>query len=387
MTGLAACLLGLLQAAGADQAPATPAAPAPAWLHYPGDAGQAPGHGRRVVLIAGDEEYRSEEVMPMLGASLNRLGFTCFVLFSQDPVTGEVDPNRVDHMPGTHLVREAELLVVQLRFRELPDEQMAPLVEYIASGRPVIGIRTATHAFFARQRPGSQYAHWSWRDPDWPGGFGRQVLGETWVTHHGAHGSEATRGLPHPPEAHHPVLRGVGPCFGPSDVYTVRALPDDATVLLEGQVVAGMSPDDPPVDGAKNEPRLPVAWVRERVRPPEGWAGLGTGAPQSSADAERRRLPRVQRVFTTTMGTAEDWSDVDLRRLFLNASLWCLGEESAIPREGFPAALPGAWQPTPFGFDRARTGYRPVDYRDGSPWAADGAKAGNAAEQPREASR
>ena len=117
--------------------------------------------------------------------------------------------------------------------------------------------------------------------------------------------------------------------------------------LLDGQVVAGMSPDDPAVEGKKNTPMVPVAWVREIPR------GEGKAA---------------QRVFTTTMGTAEDWSDVDLRRCFLNAALWCLGEEAQIPREGFPAALTERWQPTPFGFQRARTGYKPEDYRFGSPW-------------------
>jgi hypothetical protein len=69
------------------------------------------------------------------------------------------------------------------------------------------------------------------------------------------------------------------------------------------------------------------------------------------------------------MGTAADWSDVDLRRLFLNASLWCLGDEDAIPLEGFPATLDEDWQPTAFGFGKARLGYKPQDYLQASPWA------------------
>ena len=283
----------------------------------------------------------------MLARQLHQLGFSCSVLFSQNPETGEVDPNRLDHLPGTEQLAEAVLLVVQLRFRELPDAQMKPIVDYVQAGKPVIGIRTATHAFHYRQNPESPFAHWDFRASAWSGGFGRQILGETWISHHGAHGGEATRALPHPAQAHHPVLRGVGPAFGPSDVYGIRELPADATVLLDGQVVAGMSPDDPAVEGKKNTPMVPVAWVREIPR------GEGKAA---------------QRVFTTTMGTAEDWSDVDLRRCFLNAALWCLGEEAQIPREGFPAALTERWQPTPFGFQRARTGYKPEDYRFGSPW-------------------
>lgn len=324
-------------------------------LHYPGDAEQAPGFGRRVVLIAGDEEYRSEEVLPMLARQLYRLGFECIVLFSQNPETGEIDPNQQQHIPGTEWIRGAELLVLQLRFRALPAEQMTQLVAHVQTGLPVIGLRTSTHAFDYRKLPESKFAHWSFHSEEWPGGFGKQVLGETWVAHHGDHGSQATRALPHPANVHHPVMRGVGPIFGPSDVYTVRELPADAIRLMDGQVVAGMSPDDPGLKGAKNDPMMPVAWLRERRF---HWETPADGSEQT-----------VQRVFTTTMGTAADWSDVDLRRLFLNASLWCLGDEAAIPLEGFPAKLNESWQPSNFGFNRARLGVKPLDYFFASPWA------------------
>lgn len=324
------------------------------YLHYRGDPNKAPGQGRRIVLIAGDEEYRSEEVQPMLARQLHALGFECIVLFSQDPETGEVDPDQTTHIPATEWVQSAELLVLQLRFRALPEEQMKPIVDYIEAGKPVMGLRTSTHAFDYRAQPDSKYAHWSFHARDWPGGFGKQVLGENWVAHHGNHGSEATRALPIAAQAHHAVLRGVGPIFGPSDVYRVGQLPADAIPLMAGQVVAGMSPDDPAVAGEKNAPMMPVVWLRERA------LSDGEGSP-------------VQRVFTTTMGTADDWSDVDLRRVFLNASLWCLGEEAKIPREGFRAELREDWQPTPFGFGRARTGYKPQDYKLASPWAKKGA--------------
>jgi hypothetical protein len=324
-------------------------------LYYFGQLDKSPGFGRRVVLIAGDEEYRSEEVQPMLARQLARLGFECIVLFSQDPETGEVDPNQQQHIPGTEWIADADLLVLQLRFRALPDEQMKPLVDYIEAGKPVIGLRTSTHAFDYRKQPDAKYATWSFHSNVWPGGFGKQVLGENWVAHHGGHGSQATRALPHPAQVHHPVMRGVGPIFGPSDVYTVNELPADAIRLMDGQVVAGMSPDDPALAGAKNDPMIPVAWLRATLR----------ALMNSHGDGE----PVVQRVFTTTMGTAADWSDVDLRRLFLNASLWCLGDEDAIPLEGFPATLDEDWQPTAFGFGKARLGYKPQDYLQASPWA------------------
>jgi len=324
------------------------------YLYYFGQPDKSPGHGRRVVLIAGDEEYRSEEVQPMLARQLARLGFECIVLFSQNPETGEIDPNQQQHIPGTEWIEDADLLVLQLRFRALPEAQMQPLADYIEAGKPVIGLRTSTHAFDYRKQSEARFANWSFHSSEWPGGFGKQVLGENWVAHHGGHGSQATRALPNPEQAHHPVMRGVGPAFGPSDVYTVRELPTDAIRLMDGQVVSGMSPDDPALEGAKNDPMMPVAWLRER--------------PYRAATDETDGKPAVQRVFTTTMGTAADWSDVDLRRLFLNASLWCLGDAAAIPIEGFPAALEEDWKPTAFGFNRARLGYKPQDYLKASPW-------------------
>ncbi|MCH2149772.1 MAG: DUF4440 domain-containing protein, partial [Phycisphaerales bacterium] len=136
--------------------------------------------------------------------------------------------------------------------------------------------------------------------------------------------------------------------FGPTDVYGIRSLPDDSTILLDGSVLTGMNPDDPPVTGPKNDPMHPVAWVRERPM----------------ADGE------TQRIMVTTMGTAEDFSSHDLRRLMLNGVAWCTGDEDAIPADGLDASLTGAWDPTPFGFGTHRRGHSPESYRYGSPWVS-----------------
>ena len=82
-----------------------------------------------------------------------------------------------------------------LRFRELPDAQMKLFVDYLQAGKPVIGLRTSTHAFSYEKNKQSPYAKYDWRSKEWPGGFGQQVLGETWVNHHGDHGKESTRGI------------------------------------------------------------------------------------------------------------------------------------------------------------------------------------------------
>ena len=116
------------------------------WLDYKGKKG--PGKGKSVVLISGDEEYRSEEAMPMLAGILSRHhGFNCRVVFAIDPKSGLVDPNNRTNIPGLEVLNEADLMIIGTRFRALPDNQMVHIDSYLKTGKPVIGMRTATHAF------------------------------------------------------------------------------------------------------------------------------------------------------------------------------------------------------------------------------------------------
>ena len=229
------------------------------WAHaadgvvYQGKAG--PGQGKHIVFLAGDEEYRSEEGLPMLAKILAvRHGFKCTVLFPINPADGTIDPLTLTNMPGMAALDSADLCVMGLRFRELPDRQMKHFVDYLNAGKPIIALRTSTHAFKYELNKASPYAKYDWHSTDWPGGFGQQVLGETWVNHHGNHGKESTRGVISEAFKEHPILRGVNDIWGPTDVYTVSHLPKDAQVLMLGQVLSGMKPSDPPVEGAKNQP-------------------------------------------------------------------------------------------------------------------------------------
>ena len=102
--------------------------------------------GGKVVLVSGDEEYRSEETLPQLGKILaKRHGFRCTVLFAIDKKTGAINPNQNDNIPGLEALDDADLLVLFTRFRNLPDEQMQHLADYIQSGRPIVATRIATH--------------------------------------------------------------------------------------------------------------------------------------------------------------------------------------------------------------------------------------------------
>ncbi len=306
------------------------------WVVY--EAGSGPGNGKHIVLISGDEEYRSEEALPQLGKILaTHHGFKCTVLFSVDPETGDIDPNTRDNTPGLEALDSADLMVLFTRFRELPDDQMQHVVDYVESGRPVIGLRTATHAFNNGE---GAYTRYHWQNKEWSGGFGRQVLGETWISHHGRHGSQSTRGII---AREHPIVRGIedGDIWGPTDVYGVRLpLPGDCQPLVLGQVLQGMNPTDDPLEGEKNDPMMPIAWVKTYT-PAEG---------------------KTARVFTSTIGASQDFSSVGVRRLLVNACYWALGLEDEIDPDSNVDVV-GDYAPTPFGFGKFTKGVKPASHK------------------------
>jgi type 1 glutamine amidotransferase len=307
------------------------------WVVYEG--GDGPGKGKHIVLVSGDEEYRSEEALPQLAKILaRRHGFKCTVLFAIDK-DGTINPTVTNNIPGLEALKTADLMVIATRFRDLPDEQMKHVADYVDAGKPIVGLRTATHAF--RIKPGKTYARYSFDSKEWPGGFGKQLLGETWVSHHGKHGSQSTRGVVAPGQEGHAILRGIkdGDIWGPTDVYGLNLpLPGDSKPLVLGQVLEGMKPDDKPVAGKQNTPMMPVAWTRTY-----------TGASGTPG-----------RVFTTTMGASQDLQSEGLRRLLVSACYWALGMEDRIPEKG-TVDIVGEYRPRPFKFGGFEKGVRPAD--------------------------
>jgi hypothetical protein len=315
------------------------------WVVYEGATGS--GQGKHIVLVSGDEEYRSEEALPQLGKILaNHHGFKCTVLFAVDPASGYINPNNRNNIPGLAALDNADLAIIFLRRRELPDASMQYIDNYLMTGKPVIGIRTATHSF--QLNPESKFVHYSDEyhgdKKEWDNGFGRFVLGESWINHHGKHKHESTRGLIAPGAASHPILRGIkdGDVWGPTDVYGVRLpLPGDSQPLVLGQVMKrkgefdksdrlyGMRPEDgPPVEGAKNDPMMPIAWTKS-YQLPGGTRG---------------------RAFTSTIGASTDLLSEGTRRLLANAALWAVGFEDKIPPEGANVEIVGTFEPTKFEF-------------------------------------
>jgi len=309
-------------------------------LVFRGEAG--PGAGRQVVLVSGDQEYRSEEALPQMAKILAKYhGFNCTVLFAIDPASGTINVDNENNIPGLEALEHADLMIIATRHRNLPDDQMKHVVDYVASGRPIIGLRTSTHAFLIPEN--RKYANFGngYTTGDWDGGFGRRVLGERWVDHHGKHGKQSTRGIFAPGQADNRILRGIhdGEIWGPTDVYAVRLpLPAECTTLVLGQVLEGMKADDKPVDGPVNNPMMPVAWSRMRT--------AENGKPARS--------------FATTMGSSKDLENEALRRLLVNAVYWGLGMEDKIPAKAV-VDIVGTYQTLPFSFGGSRKGVKPVD--------------------------
>ena len=314
---------------------------------------QRPGTGKKVVLVSGDEEYRSEEVFPQLAKILSQQhGFDCVVLFAIHPETGTVDPNFRHNIPGLKHLQDADVMVIATRFRDLPETQMRRIDDYLKRGGPVIGMRTATHGFNVHQ--GKKYSYYGngyeGNRSFWQGGFGRAILGEKWISHHGAHREESTRGLISPLEKNNPIVRGIknGDIWGPTDVYGVRLpLPGDSQTIVFGQVLSGMKPTDPPVTGRKNNPLMPIAWTKSYQLPGQ----------QSQKG----------KVFTTTMGSSNDFLSEGVRRLIVQGIFWASGLAQSIPLQGLRVDIVPPYHPTDFGFrsdeDWVNKNLKPGDFK------------------------
>lgn len=303
-------------------------------LHFLPKADGA-GKGMKVVLIAGDEEYRSEESMPALAKILSqRHGFECDVLFSAD-ADGTIQPGKTESLTNPEALDKAEAIVMSLRFRKWNDAALAKFEAAVNRGVPLIALRTSTHLFNGIPKE-SRFAKWNWNSKDWPGGFGRQVLGETWVAHHGAHKKEGTRGVIEPAQKDHPILRGVSDVFGDTDVYTANPLPD-ATVLMRGEVTETLEPTSKAVAGKKNDPLQPILWTREH----------------------KNDAGRTNRIVTTTMGSASDLKNEGLRRIVVNGVFWGLGLDVPAKTD---VTLVDPWVPSFYGFGTHRKGLKVSDH-------------------------
>jgi hypothetical protein len=253
---------------------------------------------RHIVLIAGDEEYRTEESMPMLGKILSQAhGFKCTIVFALSADGTYIDPNNSGGLRGLEALDTADLMLIGTRFRQPDETGAAHITKFLNAGKPVIGIRTATHAFNGKGNFGSIGY----------GEFGRKILGEQWVNHHGAHKRQGARGVIEGNKKDHPILNSVNDVFAPSDVYGVVHLTEEEDeILMRGAVTESLDPQSKNIDGDKNNPMQPFAWLHKYTTPD------GSGAGRS---------------FCTTGGASVDFVNEDLRRMVVNAAYFLTGQD------------------------------------------------------------
>ncbi|MEM6917174.1 MAG: ThuA domain-containing protein [Verrucomicrobiota bacterium] len=297
----------------------------------------------KVVFLTGDDEYRSEESMPMIAKMLERdYGFETVVGFSVDE-EGFVHPMAAGSLTGMDELEDADLLVLFTRFRRPMPDQFEFFLDYVKRGGPIVAFRTATHAFrFAHDAGMDQWGFQN--DPkkihSLAGGEKiREILGQSWITHHG-HFDDGENPLTevtlHDGADSHPVLTGVGPFSAYSWLYHVdggeHSLAGDPDLLLDGRALQSSKIERGQTD--QFPLTNPVAWTKT-YEESEGKPG---------------------RVFTTTLGHPYDFRDTNMRRLSIQAILWALGKEDLIPSEGVKTETVGDYEPN-------NSGFEPDDFR------------------------
>ncbi|KAF0178126.1 MAG: heme-binding domain-containing protein [Limisphaerales bacterium] len=223
-------------------------------------ASAAPAKPPTIVLVSGEFEYKSAETLPVLRKQLEaKLGAKCVYL------ARPADP-KAQTIAGLEALDTADLAIIFIRRMTLPEEQLAHFKKFAASGKPSIGLRTASHAFE------------NWKEWD------RDVLGGNYQNHHNNKLATTVRVVPE--AAGHPILKGVAKEFAsPGSLYRNSPLPSGSKVLLMGSV--------------EGKPAEPVAWTHDYQ-----------GTP----------------VFYTSLGHPEEFGTEAFDRLLLNAVQWALAQ-------------------------------------------------------------
>ncbi len=238
-----------------------------------------------LVIVIAEGEYKTDQTLPPFAkANLAKDFQITIVKASED------DRNNI---PGIEVVKDADVVLLSIRRRTLPPKQLAVIRNYIGKGKPIVGIRTACHAFCLRKgSPPDTLA-------DWPE-FDAQVLGGNYHDHYG--NKLQAFALANAKQSHHPILHGVSSSefrvFG--SLYRCRPLADSTTLLMTGRAEGIETPE-------------PVAW---------------TNKPKTG-----------NRVFFTSLGHPQDFKLPDFARLLRNGIYWAA--DRAVPdREAITLSNP-----------------------------------------------
>jgi nicotinamidase-related amidase/type 1 glutamine amidotransferase len=232
-----------------------------------------------VAFVIGEDEYKTEISLPKFAKEeLEKRNVRCTFIYA--------DAKDKNSFPDIAKIKDADLVVISVRRRTPPPEQLTVLYEYALAGRPIVGIRTASHAFALRDKPDG-----------WPE-FDKDVLGGNYNMHYP---NEPMKGPPTvvsqvDTSAKHPILTGVAGEFqSKGSLYKNTSLAKTATPLLWGKV------------GPNGSEKEFVAWTNTY---------------------------KGGRVFYTSLGYIEDFDNPSFRRLLLNGIFWAM--ERAIPGDPRP---------------------------------------------------
>ena len=232
--------------------------------------GDDPPH---IVFMIGEKEYSTASTLPVFAKRhLEYRGMRCTFV--------NVDENDSNNFPGLTALKDADLLFVSVRRRTPPNAQLELIRDHLAKGKPLVGIRTTSHAF-DRDPPNNQYSRWT--------NFDDEILGADYLNHYGNRPPKdpATIAQSNSSEANHPILTGIDlkPFEAKSHLYKNKILSKSVKVLLTG-TLAG----------------------RSEINEPLAWTNTVNGS----------------RIFYTSLGGAGDFSMPAFQRLLLNGVLWTI---------------------------------------------------------------
>jgi type 1 glutamine amidotransferase len=212
-----------------------------------------------IVFIAGEYEYNSRETLPAFAAELSRSTAAKTIVLKRP------DDPKLETIPGLEALEDADLVILLVRRMTLPEEQLGRIRKYIDSGKPLIGLRTASHAFQ------------NWKE------FDAEVLGGNYQNHYG--NTLKTAVSVHPETRDHPILNGVKEFASDGSLYKNTPLRPGAKPLLMGHI--------------QGHPAEPIAWTRE---------------------------DKGRRVFYTSLGHPNDFKEESFRKLLRNGIDWALNK-------------------------------------------------------------
>ena len=225
---------------------------------------------KNITFILAEREYQTEQTLPEFARK--HLSKEFILKFCHAPHQGQ-DRNLLSN---PSFIAKADLLVISVRRRAFKEETMNLIRKHVSSVKPIVGIRTSSHAFDLKKSPIPE-GHQVWNEWD------EKIIGGNYNGHHGKGMTCQIEKYANSPS--HPIIKNLTLPFGtPATLYRNSTLSKKSIPLLSGTI--------------KGFPSEPVAWVHQS--------------------------PSGGKVFYTSLGHIEDFKKPAFQKLLLNAIKWSL---------------------------------------------------------------